>query len=72
MRVICTGTSGSGKLEYLKQVVAEAERLGTKIHLYNIGDLMFKKAEELECPTSPEKILDLSPSSLRALRAEVF
>ncbi len=72
MRVICTGTSGSGKLEYLKQVVAEAERLGTKIHLYNIGDLMFKKAEELECPTSPEKILDLSPSSLRALRAAVF
>lgn len=72
MKVICTGTSGSGKLEYLKQAVAEAERLGTKIHLYNIGDLMFKKAEELECPTSPEKILDLSPSSLRTLRAAVF
>ena len=72
MKVICTGTSGSGKLEYLKQVVAEAERQGVKIHLYNIGDLMFKKAEELECPTSPEKILDLSPSSLRTLRAAVF
>lgn len=72
MKVICTGTSGSGKLEYLKQAVAEAERHGIKIHLYNVGDLMFKKAEELECPTSPEKILDLSPSSLRALRAAVF
>ncbi len=72
MKVICTGTSGSGKLDYLKRVVDEAERLGVKIHLYNIGDLMFKKAEELECPTSPEKILDLAPSSLRALRAAVF
>lgn len=72
MKVICTGTSGSGKLEYLKQAVDEAKRLGTEIHLYNVGDLMFKKAEELECPTSPEKILDLSPSSLRALRAAVF
>ncbi len=72
MKVICTGTSGSGKLEYLKQAVDEAKRQGASIHLYNIGDLMFKKAEELECPTSPEKILDLSPSSLRALRAAVF
>ncbi|NLS45599.1 MAG: AAA family ATPase [Firmicutes bacterium] len=72
MKVICTGTSGSGKLDYLKQVVAEIENRGTKIHLYNVGDLMFKKAEELECPTSPEKILDLSPSSLRTLRAAVF
>jgi adenylate kinase len=72
VKVICTGTSGSGKLEYLKQAVDEAKRQGASIHLYNIGDLMFKKAEELECPTSPEKILDLSPSSLRALRAAVF
>jgi len=37
MKVICTGTSGSGKLDYLKRVVDEAERLGVKIHLYNIG-----------------------------------
>lgn len=72
MKVICTGTSGSGKLEYLREAVAEADRRGEKVHLYNVGDLMFKKAEELECPTSPEKILDLSASSLRALRAAVF
>jgi adenylate kinase len=72
VKVICTGISGSGKLDYLKQAVDEAGRLGEEIHLYNVGDLMFKKAEELECPTSPEKILDLAPSSLTALRAAVF
>ncbi len=72
MKVICTGTSGSGKLEYLRESLAVSERLGKKVHLYNVGDLMFKKARELESPTSPEKILDLAPSSLRSLRAAVF
>ena len=43
MKVICTGISGSGKLDYLKQAVDEAGRLGEEIHLYNVGDLMFKK-----------------------------
>jgi len=72
VKVICTGTSGSGKLEYLREALAVSERLGKRVHLYNIGDLMFKKANELESPTSPEKILDLAPSSLRSLRAAVF
>lgn len=72
VKVICTGTSGSGKLEYLKGALATSEALGKKVHLFNVGDLMFKKADELESPTSPEKILDLSPSTLRSLRAAVF
>jgi len=72
VKVICTGTSGSGKLEYLRGALAASETLGKKIYLFNVGDLMFKKADELESPTSPEKILDLSPSTLRSLRAAVF
>ncbi len=72
MKAICTGTSGSGKLEYLRDSLATCESLGRKVHLYNVGDLMFKKALELEIPTSPEKILDLAPSTLRSLRAAVF
>ncbi|MCC5827818.1 MAG: AAA family ATPase [Phycisphaeraceae bacterium] len=68
MRAIVTGQVGMDKLNYLKQVVHLAGERGERVHLYNIGDLMYREARDV----SPGRILDLPLSRLNALRRAAF
>ncbi|RLE62422.1 MAG: hypothetical protein DRN53_04020, partial [Thermoprotei archaeon] len=72
MKVFCTGISGSGRIDYLKEVLDLALRRGKKVNIINVGDMMFDTAKELGRVVREDKILDLSPSTLEWLRAVVF
>ena len=72
MRILVTGISGSGRTEYIKKFKDYCKRKGVKVQILDVGDMMFEAAEKLEMPVSPEKILDLPPTTLKTLRATVF
>ncbi len=72
MKVLCTGISGDNRREYLVKTVEYAKEYNEDIEILDVGKLMFKTAEDIGIQTSEEKILDLSPTTLRALRATVF
>ena len=44
MRVICTGISGTGRLDWLRQVVDLARDRGRDVLLYDVWDTMFEIA----------------------------
>lgn len=67
--IFATGISGSGRLEYLKDV---AEVSDGRIDIVDIGDLMFTKSEQLGIEIPEGKILDLDPFALNYLRAVTF
>ncbi|RLE65349.1 MAG: hypothetical protein DRJ38_03890 [Thermoprotei archaeon] len=73
MRVFCTGISGSGRTEYLKEFVKwSKKKYSQNINLINIGERMFEIAKKLGQNIKEEKILDLSELTLKWLRATVF
>ena len=74
MRVIVSGISGSGRSdavrdleEYIKQ-----NHPKNKLIIMNSNRMMLEAAEELRMDVKREKMLDLSPSTLQALRSTVF
>jgi len=72
MKVFCTGISGSGRDDYLREALKLASERGKRISIVNVGDMMFSTAKELGRIIREDKILDLSPSTLEWLRAVVF
>ena len=73
MKIFCTGISGSGRAEYLREFVKwSEEKHSQNIKMINIGDLMFETAKKLGQDIKEEKILDLSELTLKWLRAAVF
>ena len=72
MRVVCTGSSGSDRMGYLKGVREMAQQAGIELEVCNVGDMMLQKASDIGSPVSREKILDLPSSSLEWLRGSVF
>jgi adenylate kinase len=70
--IICTGISGSGKEEYISSVKKIAESKGKLLNVVNVGDLMYKKSEELGAPIPKGNILEISERHLDLLRATVF
>ncbi|MDQ3809059.1 MAG: hypothetical protein M3336_02095, partial [Chloroflexota bacterium] len=69
MRVICTGISGTGRLEWLRQVVDIARRRGSDAVLYDVKETMFDIARAVGEPVEEETILDMFPRALVLLRA---
>jgi len=67
--IFATGISGSGRLEYLRQV---EELSGGKLEIVDIGSLMFEKSEQLGISIPQGKILDLDHFALSYLRAVTF
>lgn len=58
MKIFCTGISGSGKADYLKESTKWcSEQKREKIRLINIGDLMFETARKLGQEIKEEKYL---------------
>lgn len=68
MRVIVTGQVGIDKKSYLESVAALGADSGEQIHLYHVGDRMYREAADV----AAGRILDLPLSRLHALRRSVF
>jgi adenylate kinase len=69
MRVICTGISGTGRLDWLRQVVDLARDRGREVVLYDVWDTMFEIARAVGESVDDETILDMFPRALVLLRA---
>src|SRR5579884_2352056 len=69
MRVICTGISGTGRLEWLRRIVSLAHARGIEVALYDVRETMFEIARAVGEPVEEETILDMFPRALVLLRA---
>ena len=69
MRVICTGISGTDRLDWLRQVVELARQGGLDVTLYDVRETMFGIARAVGEPVEEETILDMFPRALVLLRA---
>jgi adenylate kinase len=69
MRVICTGISGTGRLDWLRQVVDLARGRGLDVALYDVRETMFEIGRAVGEPVEEETILDMFPRALVLLRA---
>ena len=69
MRVVCTGMSGTGRLDYVREVAALARRYGQEVAVFDVKEIMFRIAADRGQPVEEETILDTAASTLEALRA---
>ena len=69
MRVVCTGMSGTGRLDYIREVAALARRHGHEVAVFDVKEIMFRIAADRGQPVDEETILDTAGSTLEALRA---
>jgi adenylate kinase len=68
MRALVTGQIGLDKKDYLDRVARIARSHGEELHIYNIGDMMYREAPDVR----PGRILDLPLARLNSLRRAVF
>jgi adenylate kinase len=68
MRALVTGQVGLDKKSFLESVAAIARAQGEDLHLYHIGDMMYREAPDVP----PGRILDLPLARLNSLRRAVF
>ncbi len=69
MRVVSTGMSGTGRLDYVREVAALARRHGHDVAVFDVKEIMFRIASDRGQPVEEETILDTASSTLAALRA---
>lgn len=69
MRIICTGISGTDRLDWLRAVKALAAARGQQVALYDVRETMFEIARAVGEPVEEETILDMFPRALVLLRA---
>ncbi|GAB4555286.1 MAG: hypothetical protein Tsb0013_18060 [Phycisphaerales bacterium] len=68
MRALVTGQVGMDKKDYLQAVADFAGAQGESMHVFNIGDMMYKEGRDIR----PGRILDLPWSRLNSLRRAAF
>src|SRR5256885_742429 len=69
MRVICTGISGTGRMDLLRQVVDLARARGHALAFYDVWSAMSEIGRAVGEPVEEETILDIFPRALVLLRA---
>jgi adenylate kinase len=74
MRIIVTGISGSGRSDLIRDLEKYIKKHHSrkKIVALNTNKMMQETAQELRMDVKREKMLDLSPPTLQALRSTVF
>lgn len=72
MLAIVTAISGSGRKEYLKEFETYAKKLGKRVKIYYLGEMLFEQAAKTNINITKENILNTNPHTLAALRAAVF
>ena len=71
-KVVVTGTSGSGRGEYIASAVDEMRSSGESVKVFDVGSMMFETADNLGVEIPEGRILNLAPSTLNYLRTTVF
>jgi adenylate kinase len=71
-RVVVTGTSGSGRGDYISSAVEGMRSSGKGVETFDVGSMMFEAAENLGVEIPEGRILNLAPSTLNYLRTTVF
>lgn len=72
MLALITAISGSGRKEYLKDFEAYAKKLGKRVKVYHVGEMLFEQAAKTNLNITRENILNTNPHTLAALRGAVF
>lgn len=70
--IICTGISGSRRKEYLDQFALYAARLGKKVKVHHVGQLMLERAKRDGLNVTPKNILNTNRHTMQALRSGVY
>jgi adenylate kinase len=68
MRALVTGQVGLDKKQYLQEVTRLAAAQGEAVHVYNLGDMMYREAPDVPAG----RILDLPLARLNSLRRAVM
>ena len=69
MRLICTGTSGTDRMDYLREAAAIATAAGHPVQIFDLREAMFQLARDVGEPVEEDTILDMFPRALVLLRA---
>lgn len=72
MLVIATSVSGSGRKAYLNNLEIYAKKLGKKVKIYHVGQMLFEHAKKVGIHLTPENVLNANPSVINAVRGAVF
>lgn len=72
MLALITAISGSGRKDYLKQFEEYAKKLGKRVKIYHVGEMLFEQAAKANINVTKENILNTNPHTLAALRGAVF
>ncbi len=72
MLVIATSVSGSGRKAYLNSLEEYAKKLGKKVKIYHVGQMLFEHAKKVGIHLTRENILNANPSVISAIRGAVF
>lgn len=70
--IICTGISGSGRKEYLDRFAEYSKKLGKKVKVYHVGQLMLERAKRDGLNINPKNILNTNKHTMQALRSGVY
>lgn len=70
--IICTGISGSNRKEYLDRFAGYAEKLGKKVKVYHVGQLMIERAKRDGLNITSKNILNTNRHTMQALRSGVY
>lgn len=66
---VCTGISGSGRIELLEELAAYAKTHGRDVVVHDVGALIKQECLRNRMPFTDERILDLDQNLLRSLRS---
>jgi adenylate kinase/nucleoside 2-deoxyribosyltransferase len=66
---VCTGISGSGRIEFLEELAAYANANGRHVVVHDVGALIKQECFRNRMPFTDERILDLDQNLLRSLRS---
>lgn len=72
MLVITTSISGSGRKQYLNDLAEYSKKLGKKVKVYHVGQMLFEHAKKVGIHLTPENVLNANPSVIHAVRGAVF
>lgn len=70
--IICTGISGSGRKEYLDRFAEYSKKLGKKVKVHHVGQLMIERAKRDGLNITPKNILNTNKHTMQALRSGVY
>lgn len=72
MKIFFSGVAKCGRDKIQKGFIQICKKKGKSVKVFNVGDMMFKKAKDIGINVEFAKLLELPESTLRSLRSAVF